>query len=173
VMLFHTDDGSAVPVTRYVAFADWIDGQADLAGRKPTAADLDYHLTTLFPPVRPRRWLEIRYLDSVPDALWPAVVFTLVTLMDEHADLAAEITEPVATAWDVAARIGLSDHRLLASAKQCVQTAAQRAPAVLEDSMQRLVRIVDKAGCAGDEFGEQVIDLGLAQAVTQLAKGEG
>ena len=81
---------------------------------EPTVADLDYHLTTLFPPVRPRRFLEIRYLDSVPDALWPAVVFTLTTLLDDPvaADVAAEATEPVATAWDRAAQIGLGDRRL-------------------------------------------------------------
>ena len=49
-----------------------------LGDRRPTLADLDYHLTTLFPPVRPRQWLEIRYLDSAPDDVWPAMVFTLV-----------------------------------------------------------------------------------------------
>jgi glutamate--cysteine ligase len=173
VMLFHSADGAAVPVTRSVAFADWVDGEAGLAGHRPTTADLDYHLTTLFPPVRPRRWLEIRYLDSLSDALWPAVVFTLVTLLDEAADFAAEVTESVATAWDVAARIGLADHRLHASAMQCVQMVAERAPAALEDSMLRLVRIVETAGCPGDEFAEQAIRRGVAEAVTQLARGEG
>ena len=80
-----------------------------LGDRRPTVADLEYHLTTLFPPVRPRQWLEIRYLDSVPDAFWPAVVFTLVALLDDPvaADIAAEAVEPVATAWDNAARLGL------------------------------------------------------------------
>ncbi len=70
-------------MTDWVPFADWADGRVLLGGRRPTIADLDYHLTTLFPPVRPRRWLEIRYLDSVPDAVWPAVVFTLATLLDD------------------------------------------------------------------------------------------
>ncbi len=77
-MLVHpTPEMDAVPVTNWVPFADWADGRVLLGDRRPTVADLDYHLTTLFPPVRPRRFLEIRYLDSVPDALWPAVVFTL------------------------------------------------------------------------------------------------
>ena len=118
-------------MTSWVPFADWADGRAVLGGRRPTSADLDYHLTTLFPPVRPRRWLEIRYLDSVPDAVWPAVVFTLVTLLDDPvaADIAAEATESVATAWDQAARVGLGDRRLHAAATRCVQTAAERAPA--------------------------------------------
>ena len=53
VMLVQTPDG-AQPLTEHVPFADWADGVAVLGGRRPTAADLDYHLTTLFPPVRPR-----------------------------------------------------------------------------------------------------------------------
>jgi glutamate--cysteine ligase len=173
VMLVHSP--AAVPVTRHVAFADWVDGQVDLAARRPTAADLDYHLTTLFPPVRPRQWLEIRYLDSVPDALWPALVFTLVTLLDdpEAAATAAEVTESVATAWDIAARVGLADRRLHASAIRCVQAVVERVPAALQDSMQRLVRIVEEAGCPGDEFAEQTIRNGLVQAVTARAKGDG
>lgn len=173
VMLVH--EPVPVPVTRHVAFADWVDGQVRLGGRRPTTADLDYHLTTLFPPVRPRRWLEVRYLDSVPDTLWPAVVFTLVTLLDDPAaaSIAAEATEPVATAWDVAARVGLADRRLHASATSCVQVAAERVPPALQDSMQRLVRIVEEASCPGEEFAERAIRCGVAGAVTQLARGEG
>ena len=69
VMLVHpTPEIDAVPVTDWVPFADWADGRVLLGGRRPTVADLDYHLTTLFPPVRPRGFLEIRYLDSVPEA---------------------------------------------------------------------------------------------------------
>jgi len=167
--------GTAEPVTKYVAFADWVEGQAGLAGRPPTSADLDYHLTTLFPPVRPRRWLEIRYLDSVPDALWPALVFTLVTLLDDPAaaDIAARVTEPVATAWDIAARVGLADRRLHASATRCVEAAAERVPPALQDSMQRLVRLVEGASSPGEEFAERAIRCGVARAMTQLARGEG
>jgi len=110
VMLVRSPD--AEPVLDWVPFLDWADGRVLLGGRRPTTDDLDYHLTTLFPPVRPRRWLEIRYLDALPDSLWPAVVFTLVTLLDEYPDAAAEIVAPVATAWDTAARVGLADRHL-------------------------------------------------------------
>ena len=44
-----------------------------LADRLPTAADVDLHLTTLWPPVRLRGWLELRVLDAVPAAWWPAL----------------------------------------------------------------------------------------------------
>ena len=170
VMLVHTPE--ATPMTHHVAFADWVDGEVDLVGRRPTAADLDYHLTTLFPPVRPRRWLEIRYLDSVPDALWPAVVFTLVTLLDDPtaAEVAAEATEPVARAWDIAARAGLADRRLHSSAIRCVQAAAERVPPALHGSMQRLVDIVEAASSPGEEFAQQVIRDGVPEAVSELAR---
>ncbi|HEU0190553.1 MAG TPA: ergothioneine biosynthesis glutamate--cysteine ligase EgtA [Mycobacterium sp.] len=183
VMLVHTsgaaDDGfdDAVPVTGYVPFADWADGRVLLGGRRPTVADLDYHLTTLFPPVRPRGWLEIRYLDSVADALWPAIVFTLVTLLDDPdaAGLAAEAVAPVATAWDVAARVGLADPRLYAAANRCVAIATDRLPAdhrELTAPMRRLAALVERGRCPADDFADQARAGGVAAAVARLARGE-
>ena len=171
VMLVHHPD--AVAVTRWVPFADWVDGRVLLGGRRPTIADLEYHLTTLFPPVRPRQWLEIRYLDTVPDAFWPAVVFTLVALLDDPAaaDIAAEAVEPVATAWDTAARVGLRDRRLYKAANKCVAVAAERAPEGLTDAMRRLVRSVEQGRCPGDDFSDQVIAHGIAPVVARLAQG--
>jgi glutamate--cysteine ligase len=171
VMLVHTPD--AVPVTEWVPFADWADGTTLLDGRRPTQADADYHLTTLFPPVRPRGFLEIRYLDSVPDDVWPAIVFTLVTLLDDPvaADIAAEATEPVATAWDRAARIGLGDQRLQESAVRCVRAAAERAPEGLVDAMATLLSQVELGRSPADEFSDQVVDRGVASAVSRLAEG--
>jgi glutamate--cysteine ligase len=170
VMMVHNPDAAAV--TQWVPFADWVDGRVLLGDRRPTIADLEYHLTTLFPPVRPRRWLEIRYLDALPDAFWPAVVFTLVTLLDDPvaADIAARVVEPVATAWDVAARAGLRDRRLYEAANTCVALAADRAPAGLTDAMQRLVRSVEQGRCPGDDFSDQVVEHGIAATVSAAAR---
>ena len=171
VMMVHDPD-AAVAVTHWVPFADWVDGRVLLGDRRPTIADLEYHLTTLFPPVRPRQWLEIRYLDSVPDAYWPAVVFTLVALLDDPvaADIAAEAVEPVGTAWDTAARIGLRDRRLYEAANKCVAVAADMAPAGLTEAMQRLVRNVEQGRCPGDDFSDQVIAHGIAASVSEAAR---
>ncbi|MCV7103820.1 ergothioneine biosynthesis glutamate--cysteine ligase EgtA [Mycobacterium palustre] len=171
VMMVHNPD-DAVAVTRWVPFADWVDGRVLLGDRRPTTADLEYHLTTLFPPVRPRGWLEIRYLDALPDAFWPAVVFTLVTLLDDPAaaDIAARAVEPVATAWDVAARVGLRDRRLYEAANVCVAVAADRAPAELTDSMRRLIHTVERGRCPGDDFADQVIEHGIAATVAKAAR---
>jgi glutamate--cysteine ligase len=171
VMLVLTPD--AVPVTDWVPFADWADGRTLLDGRQPTEADVDYHLTTLFPPVRPRGFLEIRYLDSMPDDVWPAVVFALVTLLDDPvaAEIATEATQSVATAWDRAARLGLADDRLHVAAFRCVQAAAERAPAELRVPMERLLSQVEQGRTAADDFSDRVVRYGIDSAVSQLAKG--
>jgi glutamate--cysteine ligase len=176
MMLNNPDASKTSAVTHWVPFADWADGRTLLGDRRPTIADLEYHLTTLFPPVRPRQWLEIRYLDSMSDEYWPAVVFTLVALLDDPvaADIAAEAVEPVATAWDIAAQLGLRDRRLHQAAVRCVVAAAERAPAELTDSMDRLVRAVEQGRCPGDSFSDQVIEHGIAATVAdaaQLAQG--
>ncbi|KGI71187.1 glutamate--cysteine ligase [Mycolicibacterium rufum] len=172
VMLVHSPDPE--PVTEWVPFADWADGRVLLGGRRPTVADLEYHLTTLFPPVRPRGFLEIRYLDSVSDALWPAVAWMLTTLLDDPAaaDIAAEATEQVATAWDSAARVGLADRHLHDAAMTCVTAVAERAPAALTESMELLARSVEQGRCPADDFADRVVSYGIADAVTQLAEGE-
>jgi glutamate--cysteine ligase len=175
VMLVHpTPEMDAVPITEWVPFADWADGRVLLGDRQPTVGDLDYHLTTLFPPVRPRRFLEIRYLDSVPDADWPALVYTLTTLLDDPvaAEIATEATEPVAMAWDRAAQIGLGDRALHEAATRCVRAAAERAPAEIGESMQRLVRSVEQGRSPADDFSDRVVRNGIATAVTELAQGE-
>jgi glutamate--cysteine ligase len=172
VMLVHRPDPT--PVSQWVPFADWADGRVRLGDRQPTIADLEYHLTTLFPPVRPRGFLEIRYLDSVPDALWPAVVVTLATLLDDPAaaDIAAEATESVATAWDRAAQLGLEDRRLHAAATRCVEAAAERVPVELEESMSLLMRSVEQGRSPADDFADRAVKYGIADAVNQLARGE-
>lgn len=170
VMLVHAPH--AVPMTTHVPFADWADGLIELDGRRPTTADLDYHLTTLFPPVRPRGWLEIRYLDSVPDTVWPALVFLVTTLLDDPraADLAAEAVEQVATSWDLAARVGLADKRLYAAANRCVAAVADRAPAELSESMARLVHNVEAGRSPADDIADRVIRRGIVPAVRRLAR---
>lgn len=161
-----------VAMMEWVPFTDWADGHALLGGRRPTGADLDYHLTTLFPPVRPRGFLEIRYLDSTPDTVWPAVVFTLATLLDDPAaaSVAAEATEAVATEWDLAAHVGLGDRHLQTAAIRCVQTAAERAPAELHDAMQRLLAQVEQGRSPADDFSDLVSDRGIDAAISQAGE---
>jgi len=91
-----------------VSFAEWINGGLSPA---PTVDDLDYHLSTLFPPVRPRGYLEVRYLDAQPPDRWFAPVAVLAALLADDATTGAarDLAAPVAGAWETAARRGLAD----------------------------------------------------------------
>jgi glutamate--cysteine ligase len=142
VMLLREPRGM-VPVGDLVSFADWLREPARL-GRPATQADLDYHLTTLFPPVRPRGYVEIRCVDSLPDRWWPALAALTVTLIDdpEAADAAAELCEPVAHAWETAARTGTADPDLHAAVAGCAEVAARRGPPDLRDELEAFAELV-------------------------------
>jgi glutamate--cysteine ligase len=127
---------ATTPITDRIPFADWVSGQAGL-GRAPTAGDLDYHLSTLFPPVRLRGYLEIRYLDAVPYRWWPALAALVVTLVDDDiaANRAAELCSGLSESWTAAARDGLGHPALLAAARGCADVAAERCPPALRSSL--------------------------------------
>ena len=96
----------------------------------PTEDDLGYHLTTLFPPVRPRGWLELRMLDALDADTWPVAVAVLVALLlDPGAGEAAdEATRSTAHHWSEAAERGLRDPDLARSADRCMAAAVSALP---------------------------------------------
>jgi glutamate--cysteine ligase len=154
-----------------VFFEQWASGAVRLADRAPTAADLDTHLTTLFPPVRLRGYLELRYLDVTPPRWWPAIAALATTLMDDPvaADLAAEATERAALMWTEAARDGIGDSVLADSARRCVEVAAGRAPAGLRSAVADLAELVTSGRCPGDLLAERVAEIGPLAAFEELA----
>jgi len=172
-MLVHTPE--AQPVTDWVPFADWADGTTLLDGRRPTEADVAYHLTTLFPPVRPREWLEIRYLRQYAgrrvarDRVHPG---DPTRRSGGSRDATAAKRNQSRRAWDRAARVGLGDARLHAAAIRCVETAAERAPDELRDAMERLLTQVELGRSPADDFSDRVVALGIATAVSQLAESQ-
>jgi glutamate--cysteine ligase len=80
-------------------------------GGHPDSDDVRFHLTTLFPPIRPRGWLELRVLDALPDPWWRvAAAVSIVTLT--HPALRRRLTEvlrPVRGRWLEAAWRGVHD----------------------------------------------------------------
>ncbi|SDC35661.1 glutamate--cysteine ligase [Geodermatophilus telluris] len=144
--------GDAEPVPGRTRFADWVTGAAPLGGRRPTAADLDYHLSTLFPPVHPRGYLEIRYLDAAPEPWWPALAAVTAALLDDPAaaDAAADATAPVAGAWDRAARDGLADPELRTAALRCLTAALPAVDPSLRDDVTALAELARRGRCPGD-----------------------
>lgn len=127
-----------------VTFRDWIDGALP---RPPDTDDLDYHLSTLFPPVRPRGYLEIRYLDGQPADEWIAPVAVLAALLadDTALGLAREACEPVASRWRDAARHGLADPTLAVAARRVLDVALRALdrvglPATTRTEISRIVQ---------------------------------
>lgn len=108
-----------------LAFGRWI-AEPGAVGRPPTVDDLDYHLSTLFPPVRPRGYLEIRYLDTQPPSRWVTPFALLSALMARPStiDEVLALTEPTAGRWLEAARDGLADPALRSSARKVVELGA-------------------------------------------------
>jgi len=139
-------------------FADWVDGAVEVPPDPPTAADLDCHLSTLFPPVRPRGWYEVRYLDAQHPRFWPVPMAVLSALLDDPeagaraADLAAG-----AGSWVVAAREGLDLPGLAEAARGCFRVAldvlgSDGADPELVDLVAEFVeRYVDRGRCPADE----------------------
>jgi ergothioneine biosynthesis glutamate--cysteine ligase EgtA len=146
----------AVAVTERISFSDWIDDGSRL-GRPATYDDLDYHLSTLFPPVRPRGFLEIRCLDAVPHQWWPGLAGLAVTLLDDPiaADLAAEACGPTSGMWTTAARDGLGDPVIARAARACAEIAIDRAPAGLKAQVSGYADLVMSGRTPGDEIRER------------------
>lgn len=124
LMLVRESEDRCRPVRDGSTFRDW------LARGELTAADLAYHATTVFPPVRPRGWLEIRYLDAQHPATWPVCVAVTYALIadDRAADAALAAAEPYGELWPDAARCGLADPRLRGTAEACFRAALEALP---------------------------------------------
>ncbi|RCG26561.1 ergothioneine biosynthesis glutamate--cysteine ligase EgtA [Sphaerisporangium album] len=129
LMLLREKGTRRPPAPSRATFGDWM-RSPHLGGHPPTLRDLTYHATTVFPPVRPRGWLEIRYLDALPVKWWPAcVAVTCALLLDDRAaDAALAATGPLADRWWHAAHVGLGDERVRRAADECFRAAAGALP---------------------------------------------
>jgi glutamate--cysteine ligase len=177
VMLLHDDHDRCRPVLEPVTFGEWIEQgieQADGRVRRPTVEDLRYHGTTLFPPVRARGWLELRWLDGLPAGLADTAVAAVCAVLtdDEAGDRAMRACRPVADDWMLAARCGPTDRALAEAATTTLRAAADaidrtKAPDVLAESVADAAdRWPARGRCPADDLEERlhrgagVMDLG-------------
>ncbi len=75
---------------------DWVRGRSP---RQPTAEDVEYHLSTLFPPVRPRGHFELRMIDAQPGDGWVVPLAVCWALLADARAGEAALTA-VAPLWD-------------------------------------------------------------------------
>ncbi len=124
-VLFVRRDGRSRRCPPRTSFADWINGRLD---DRPTYSDLDLHLSTLFPPVRPRGYLEIRYLDQQASREWHAAVAVVAALLidDASVDAVRDLCMPTDGLWTDAARYGLAHPQIAATARAVMAFAGQQ-----------------------------------------------
>jgi glutamate--cysteine ligase len=164
-------DGAVVPgwpVPVGLTFREWLAG----AGPRPaTIDDLEFHLTTLFPPVRPRRWLELRMIDAQSgDDGWVVPVAVATALMEdgvagEQALAATERWDPFDTGPSLrAARVGLADPDLHEAATRCFEAAHSAlgrlgAPRAITEAVDRFAdRYVSAGRCPADDAESTTAD---------------
>ncbi|KAK1184114.1 ergothioneine biosynthesis glutamate--cysteine ligase EgtA [Streptomyces sp. NBS 14/10] len=133
------DGEEAWAVPYGLTFRDWIRTGAP---RPPTWDDLDYHISTLFPPVRPRGHLELRMIDAQRgDDGWIVPLAVTVALFDdpEATETVYRVVKPLSETagpepapanplWRSAARRALADPELRAAATVCFTTALEALP---------------------------------------------
>jgi len=147
------------------------DGTPDsgLRLRAPTTEDLAYHLSTLFPPVRPRGHFELRMIDAQPGDGWVVpLAVTSALLSDARAGDAAMAAAGRLRAggadgdpWLTAARHGPADPGLARASRDCFEAARdalvrQQAPAPVLAPVDAFIdRYVSKDRCPADDLLEE------------------
>jgi glutamate--cysteine ligase len=103
-----------------VTFSDWIAGAIN---PPPSTDDLDYHLSTMFTPVRPQGYFEVRYLDAQPGQDWltPVGLLTALTSTERTIDAVVEACAAAADRWLPAARDGLADPVIAKTARAVLE----------------------------------------------------
>ncbi len=174
VMLMQTSPTCMVPTTSPLSFARWIAEGHELGF--PTAEDLEYHLSTLFPPVRARGWLELRMIDSLPDPWWQVAVAVCAALFDDEdaTDRASRATATTAALWAEAARYGLAHPALGSAARSCFAAALDALPRLGAEALVPTVaafydRFVKRGRCPADDVLDGLNGAGLGAAVLDSA----
>ena len=155
VLLIRAGPEDFLPVRTDLPFGKWMSEGHELG--YPTLDDFAYHLTTLFPPVRPKGWLELRMIDAVPAPWWQVAVAVTTALLDdsEAFDTAERACRPVADCWPEAAAHGLSHPGLASAALTCFAAAL--------DALPRL-RLDRHTVAATEDFFDRYVDRGRSPA---------
>ena len=156
-----------------VTFRDWLRGgpAAPPGLRPPTPQDLEYHLSTLFPPVRPRGHMELRMIDAQTGDGWVVPAAVVAALADDPraADAARAAAEPLwdrspgaQDLWLRAAMHGPADPAISRASKECFAAAAEAlgrlgAPAPIRQAVADFTeRYVLRDRCPADDQLEEV-----------------
>jgi glutamate--cysteine ligase len=188
-------DGGPWTVPPVLTFREWIADRGRRATpRPPTADDLAYHMTTLFPPVRAHGHLELRMIDAQPgDDGWVVPLAVTTALLEDPAAASAALCAlrpldlrpyhraPGNPLWRRAARHGLTDPALRRAAEACFGAAARALPGLgASPAIRRAVdefadRYVARGRCPADDLLDPYVSVtpdrrGSAQAAPLIGK---
>ena len=92
----------------------------------PTLVEVDFHATTLFPPLRPRGFLELRMIDAVPPLGRTAAIGTVWALLTDEAAgaLAAAAVAPHRGLWERSLEYGIGHPQVATTTSDCLSIAA-------------------------------------------------
>lgn len=152
-----------------LTFREWIRSGVP---RRPTLDDLDDHLGTLFPPVRPDGQLELAMADAQPGDGWvvPVAVTTGLFADAKAGDAALAATEPLHAGrqphrhgpWARAARHGLRDPQLAAAALECFHASyaalarVGTSPVIRQSVAEFIETYVARGRCPADDVLDTV-----------------
>ncbi|WP_018352967.1 glutamate-cysteine ligase family protein [Longispora albida] len=150
----------------------WLRG----AGPRPvTYTDLELHLGTLVPPVRPRGYLEFRMIDQQDGENWIVPVALVTALLDDPvaAEQAAALVAPLRSLrrhhdWVTAARRGLREPALAEAAYGCFQIALRAldrmgAPGPIVDAVAAFAaRYPAQGRCPADDVAARRVRTAVA-----------
>ena len=164
-VLLRRTPGGYVPGIPSFTFRDWMKSGDDLGF--PTLDDWHYHLTTLFPPVRPRGFLELRAMDN-PPVRWRTVPVAVATalLLDPQAREASieRLAEHGAALSHLAiasSRHGLAHPVVQSLARQLMDLARDAfdrlphgwlSPSIVADVEAFRAQYTDRGRCPADEL---------------------
>jgi ergothioneine biosynthesis glutamate--cysteine ligase EgtA len=182
VMCLRSDGSADWSAPPGLTLRDWVRGVDGL--RAPTEDDLAYHLSTLFPPVRPHGYLELRMIDAQPGAGWVVPLAVVTALADDARAGAAAMAaaerlwdgaaapgdwpagpagaDPDANPWLAAARCGPADPRIARASRECFAAARDalvrgRTPETILAAVDAFIeQYVQKDRCPSDDLLEEV-----------------
>jgi glutamate--cysteine ligase len=154
-----------------LTFRQWVRGDHE-GLRPPTMSDLDYHLSTLFPPVRPRGHFELRMIDAQPGDGWTVPLGVCSALLSDaqSCEAALAAVAPLwaggdngedGAPWLRAARSGPADPVISRASRECFAVAREAldrmaAPAGITAAVDAFAeRYVSKDRCPADDLLEE------------------
>ena len=169
VVLVPTPGGGLVAADERRSLREWL--TAPGSWPPATVADVRRQLTTLFPPVRLRGWLELRCLDVLPPRWWPAVAAAATAWMDEE-PLHPVVDAVVARTADrthAAARDGLADPVLREAATTCLRAVADLVPEPVRETVAELADLAADGRSPGTLVTDELRRRGPAAVLEEMS----